>query len=78
MVTIVEQSGASDIVSLCAYIEVTPENNRNMIIKNPKIGKPIISDNLAKDRTGSAFVIVEATLADGSTKIIDYSHGQFI
>lgn len=51
----------SNLVSLCAYSKGTPENNRNMVSKNPQIGKPIIYIDLAKDRAGYAFVIVETT-----------------
>ena len=77
IVTILDGGETSQIVSLSIYIEGTPENSRDMIIKNPQIGMPIICYDLAKDRKGYAFVIAEATFADGNKKIIDYSRVLF-
>lgn len=77
IVTILDGGETSQIVSLSIYIEGTPENSRDMIIKNPQIGMPIICYDLEKDRKGYAFVIAEATFADGNKKIIDYSRVLF-
>ncbi len=76
-VTILGGKDTTTISSLCVYIEGTPENDRNGIVRNPPVGKPIIYKDLARGRTGAAFVISEATFSDGTKKIVDYSRVQF-
>lgn len=76
LVTLIDGNGADLITGIHVYVDGYP-SAENSVMHNPPIGKPILFAGLATNVTGYAFVIVEATFADGTQTVIEYARMRF-